>query len=178
MIAVYVPPEIFFAALLLLICLSTLAAHLLLRARFRARLLRASALLDQPTFVFGPFGSLTHVRGSFEGAWLMISRRGVRLDGAPDVLLGRRALSWDTERFRTALREAIALRRAGSLVRGAAAGATCPYCKDAVAHGQRDGVVRCDKCDSLHHAECWQEHGGCSAHGCARVPGEGGVRSR
>ncbi|MCO5171851.1 MAG: hypothetical protein M9894_36590 [Planctomycetes bacterium] len=41
----------------------------------------------------------------------------------------------------------------------------CPYCKDAIA-ARADGV-RCARCATPHHAECWTEHrGSCSVHGC------------
>ncbi len=78
----------------------------------------------------------------------------------------------------SAVRAAIALVRGGALVRGATAGSTCPYCKDRLQPRESEGVIRCPSCDSLHHTDCWREHGGCSVHGCLRVPGEVPSRSR
>jgi hypothetical protein len=78
----------------------------------------------------------------------------------------------------TCVRAAIALARGGTVVRGTSAGSTCPYCKDKIQPRESEGVIRCPSCDSLQHTACWQEHGGCSVHGCLRVPGEVPSRSR
>lgn len=137
-------------------------------------LLLASEALDAPSLVRGPLGVVTFVRGSLDGEAVSISKKGVALQGEERVLLlgaeALAALAGDREELVATLRGAILAHRAGSLVRGAAAGATCPYCKDAIATREREGVIRCAACESLHHTPCWQEHGGCSVHGCARVP--------
>jgi Prokaryotic RING finger family 1 len=47
------------------------------------------------------------------------------------------------------------------------AGAPCPYCHFAIKEGARS--VPCNRCGTFHHAECWQENGGCAVPGCAAV---------
>ena len=42
---------------------------------------------------------------------------------------------------------------------------TCPYCQSETARGA--AVVRCAKCDTPYHADCWRENGGCAVYGCA-----------
>jgi hypothetical protein len=39
----------------------------------------------------------------------------------------------------------------------------CPYCHDEIAKGERPEV--CAECHALHHADCYQTHGACSACG-------------
>lgn len=41
----------------------------------------------------------------------------------------------------------------------------CPYCKS----GVRVRVHRCPGCATIHHAECWEEHAGCSIYGCSEA---------
>ena len=43
--------------------------------------------------------------------------------------------------------------------------ARCPYCRDDL---QLEGpdVTACSRCDTLHHAECMEEAGGCTIFGC------------
>jgi len=57
-------------------------------------------------------------------------------------------------------------------VRAAVAGAqeTCPYCHDGLGSLLEAPTLRCTGCDSLHHVECWREHGGCALQGCRRAP--------
>jgi hypothetical protein len=40
----------------------------------------------------------------------------------------------------------------------------CPYCHDSIAGDTL--VARCARCDSLHHASCFEEQNGCSIDGC------------
>ncbi len=138
------------------------------------RMALASRALDDPELVRGPLGVITHARGSVGRDSLAITRKGVFLDGKTRVaLLSYRELkrvAGDREALLRAINEAVARVRAGSLVRGAVAGTTCPYCKDAVAPRESEGTIRCPACESMHHTPCWQEHGGCSVHGCTRVP--------
>jgi hypothetical protein len=44
---------------------------------------------------------------------------------------------------------------------------TCPYCKDAIPEGERRP---CPYCQTVHHAECWAEAGGCTVLGCEASP--------
>ena len=39
----------------------------------------------------------------------------------------------------------------------------CPFCHDVVAKGTKPEV--CSSCHALHHPECWESHGACSACG-------------
>ena len=38
-------------------------------------------------------------------------------------------------------------------------------------HSSEDGVVSCERCETLHHKECWDYAGGCALFGCR--PGKG-----
>jgi TM2 domain-containing membrane protein YozV len=49
--------------------------------------------------------------------------------------------------------------------------AVCPYCRapfDAV-NGE---AMQCEGCGTPHHADCYQENGGCTVFGCRCAPGE------
>jgi ribosomal protein L37AE/L43A len=37
----------------------------------------------------------------------------------------------------------------------------CPYCLEDVVHNDPRGVKRCDVCNTLHHADCWEITGSC-----------------
>lgn len=51
--------------------------------------------------------------------------------------------------------------------RGRPAGAgQCPYCHFAL---KGSNIVSCPSCGAGHHAECWEENGGCAVLGCAAV---------
>ena len=52
-------------------------------------------------------------------------------------------------------------------------GPICPYCQFPIGTGDR--VVRCPGCDTLHHADCWEENGGCARYGCRYSPEMRGV---
>jgi hypothetical protein len=41
---------------------------------------------------------------------------------------------------------------------------SCPWCRCTTAVGE--SVRRCDKCGTVHHAECWDRRGGCGAYAC------------
>jgi len=43
----------------------------------------------------------------------------------------------------------------------------CPYCRLAIA--QDELTEGCSGCGSLHHAECWNELGGCARDGCPKM---------
>ncbi len=45
------------------------------------------------------------------------------------------------------------------------AGKTCPICQGSIDLGVQ--VHNCESCSTSHHAECWDEKGGCAAAGCA-----------
>ncbi|NOX55783.1 MAG: hypothetical protein GXP27_15350 [Planctomycetes bacterium] len=47
-------------------------------------------------------------------------------------------------------------------------GAICPICQSPIQQGEM--VVTCDKCDQVHHRECWAEIGGCGTYGCEEAP--------
>lgn len=53
--------------------------------------------------------------------------------------------------------------------------ARCPFCHEAVARAQ---ATACPSCGTDHHAECWQEGGGCTILGCASRPRTPGARVR
>lgn len=44
----------------------------------------------------------------------------------------------------------------------------CPYCRFKVVPGT--GAVSCHACGALHHAECWDDNGGCAVMACAGAP--------
>jgi hypothetical protein len=46
-------------------------------------------------------------------------------------------------------------------------GRACPYCRFPL-KGNTE-AERCDACGALHHADCWQDGGGCAVHGCAQA---------
>jgi len=43
-------------------------------------------------------------------------------------------------------------------------GKRCGVCQTQIA--ELEPVGRCPRCEALHHAECWNENGGCSSYGC------------
>ena len=51
------------------------------------------------------------------------------------------------------------------------AGKRCGWCKEPLTFGE-DAAV-CGECKLLHHAECWDEKGGCARPGCANAPLQG-----
>lgn len=44
----------------------------------------------------------------------------------------------------------------------------CPYCLSPV--GESEKSIACERCGAVHHAECWEENGGCAAKDCRGVP--------
>lgn len=49
--------------------------------------------------------------------------------------------------------------------------AVCPYCR--VPFDEVNGeAVPCEGCGAPHHADCYQENGGCTVFGCRCAPGE------
>jgi hypothetical protein len=47
-------------------------------------------------------------------------------------------------------------------------GRSCPYCRFPLKEGSP--IAECGSCHTVHHAECWEENGGCSITGCAGGP--------
>jgi TM2 domain-containing membrane protein YozV len=45
----------------------------------------------------------------------------------------------------------------------------CPYCRGAIDPAQ-DTPVICEGCETPHHADCYQENGGCTVFGCRCAP--------
>ena len=43
-------------------------------------------------------------------------------------------------------------------------GNTCPFCQEAVE--QRQLIVTCNACGSIHHETCWHHHDGCASYHC------------
>ena len=56
-----------------------------------------------------------------------------------------------------------------------AAGETCAYCASRV--DANESAKACPQCARTHHAECWEEYGGCAVVSCAAGPSEGAVGS-
>ena len=51
--------------------------------------------------------------------------------------------------------------------------AMCPYCRDGIESAGELELSACSSCNTVHHAECLEEAGGCTVFGCG-----GGRRSR
>ncbi len=47
-------------------------------------------------------------------------------------------------------------------------GSNCPYCGDLVKANSR--ITVCPDCQTPHHQECWNKHGGCTTYGCRSAP--------
>lgn len=45
----------------------------------------------------------------------------------------------------------------------------CPYCREGIAEFNR---TECSSCRTPHHADCWQENGGCTIFGCKEAPAD------
>lgn len=43
----------------------------------------------------------------------------------------------------------------------------CPYCKGEIV--ERENLIRCSQCSTLHHETCWRENGRCSVFACSGV---------
>jgi uncharacterized membrane protein len=56
------------------------------------------------------------------------------------------------------------------LATDAHAGRPCPYCRFALKESVE--IVQCGACGSVHHADCWDDNGGCSIMACPGGPGE------
>ena len=52
----------------------------------------------------------------------------------------------------------------------------CPYCSGVIGAGDA-GQTACPSCATAHHADCWEENGGCTVFGCASAPDDGPVVS-
>jgi TM2 domain-containing membrane protein YozV len=49
-------------------------------------------------------------------------------------------------------------------------GGSCPYCR--TAFEADDAIVACSGCQTMHHADCLGENGGCTVFGCSQAPAE------
>ena len=49
-------------------------------------------------------------------------------------------------------------------------GGSCPYCR--TAFEADDAIVACSGCQTIHHADCLEENGGCTVFGCSQAPAE------
>jgi len=47
--------------------------------------------------------------------------------------------------------------------------AACPYCRAAIEPGEADTLL-CPGCGTPHHADCFEENGGCTVFGCSAAP--------
>lgn len=47
--------------------------------------------------------------------------------------------------------------------------AVCPYCRGAIEQDE-PGTVHCPGCGTPHHADCFEENGGCTVFGCSAAP--------
>lgn len=47
-------------------------------------------------------------------------------------------------------------------------GGNCPYCGDILKANSM--ITVCSDCETPHHIECWERHGGCTTFGCNRAP--------
>lgn len=54
---------------------------------------------------------------------------------------------------------------------GLAGEVVCPYCAAEIVPG--DGAVACTRCDSLHHADCWNEAAECTIYACGGATARG-----
>jgi TM2 domain-containing membrane protein YozV len=48
--------------------------------------------------------------------------------------------------------------------------ATCPYCRTTIE--AEDEVLSCSGCNTVHHAACFAENGGCTVFGCSSAPAD------
>ncbi len=46
----------------------------------------------------------------------------------------------------------------------------CPYCRGPIS--TEESVTTCEGCGTQHHADCYQENGGCTIFGCSCAPAE------
>jgi TM2 domain-containing membrane protein YozV len=47
--------------------------------------------------------------------------------------------------------------------------AVCPYCRGVIEQDE-PGTVHCPGCGTPHHADCFEENGGCTVFGCSAAP--------
>jgi TM2 domain-containing membrane protein YozV len=50
--------------------------------------------------------------------------------------------------------------------------ATCPYCRGPIEEDADAPKITCYGCGTPHHAECFEENGGCTVFGCSAAPAE------
>lgn len=46
----------------------------------------------------------------------------------------------------------------------------CPYCRANIV--EADPSVTCEACGTVHHADCYEENGGCTIFGCSKAPAD------
>jgi hypothetical protein len=106
-----------------------------------------------------------------QAAAATLEAAGVRaVEMWPNVVVIRGGTGPAVELARAAVEVALAsakIRFSGASARGAA---SCPFCHEAVGSVAHSPSLRCGDCDTLHHAECWREHGGCAIFSCRRAP--------
>lgn len=49
---------------------------------------------------------------------------------------------------------------------GGSSRALCPYCRSELRQDEAEELAACGRCDTLHHAACLEEAGGCTVFGC------------
>ncbi len=49
--------------------------------------------------------------------------------------------------------------------------ALCPYCREAL-HTPETTTIFCTSCGTPHHADCYEENGGCTVFGCQAAPAD------
>lgn len=137
-----------------------------LTGRLGARALRG--LADGPVAAAG--------RSSFAGS-ADARRAAARLVrwGVRGLELGERKVVIHGGRGRAAVlaRHALAVALAPARIRfspSRAHGADCPYCRQPTGTHREGPLMRCDACDGQHHADCWNDHGGCAVFRCRRGP--------
>ncbi len=74
----------------------------------------------------------------------------------------------------TLIRALIKLAGPGFIVARHEEHAVCPFCKETVLDSPR----HCEACNTVHHDECFMEHGGCAVYGCERSPSGRRARGR
>lgn len=52
------------------------------------------------------------------------------------------------------------------MMTGATFATLCPYCRSPIESRRR--TIACPSCGTLHHRQCWRNHGTCSVFGCAK----------
>jgi hypothetical protein len=106
-------------------------------------------------------------------------RRIVNREGSEEILeCGHRQQRKPNAAMRRRCRQCIEIRRLSVTLHERTeveAGQRCPFCFDLFEETVGDPTRDCPRCHTRLHAECWEEHGGCTALGCR---GATGIRLR